>query len=102
MLLTNESVVGTVTTRPACSAAVAGAACSPSTASTRVPGLRALTAAATPLVRPPPPKGVSTQSGLGRSSTISSPMLPLPASTCASVTGLMSSSGPSGESVRTM
>ena len=52
-----------------------------------VPGRSALTALAIPVVSPPPPYGITTASGSGRSSSISSPIVPLPAITRSSATG---------------
>ena len=102
MLLMKESCASISTTLPAASAAVAGAACSPSAARIFTRGFFARIAAATPTVRLPPPMGVSTQSGSGKSSRISSPMEPLPMITPASVTGLINSSAPSGAAVSVM
>ena len=63
-----------------------------------VPGRSALTALAIPVVRPPPPYGITTASGSGRSSSISSPIVPLPAITVGSWTGCTNS--PSTPSTR--
>ena len=63
-----------------------------------VPGRIALTALAIPVVRPPPPYGITIASGSGRSSSISSPIVPLPAITPGSWTGCTNS--PSAPSTR--
>ena len=63
-----------------------------------VPGRSALTALAIPVVSPPPPYGITTASGSGRSSSISSPIVPLPAITPGSWTGCTNS--PSTPSTR--
>ena len=56
-----------------------------------VPGRSALTALAMPVVSPPPPYGITTASGSGRSCSISSPIVPLPAITAGSWTGCTNS-----------
>ena len=56
-----------------------------------VPGRSALTALAMPVVSPPPPYGITIASGSGRSSSISSPIVPLPAITPGSWTGCTNS-----------
>jgi hypothetical protein len=63
-----------------------------------VPGRSALTALAIPVVSPPPPYGITITSGSGRSSSISSPIVPLPAITAGSWTGCTNS--PSTPSTR--
>ena len=60
----------------------APSACTPIT---RAPGFCSATAVATPLISPPPPIGRITVSVSGRSSTISSPMVPCPAITFSSL-----------------
>ena len=84
---TNDRVYATSTGRPARSDAASGAAVSTSAANTRVSGRSARTAVAIPHESPPPPKGTTTARTSGRSSTISSPMVPLPAITAGSLTG---------------
>ena len=63
-----------------------------------VPGRSAVTALAIPAVSPPPPYGITIVSGSGRSSSISSPIVPLPAITPGSWTGCTNS--PSTPSTR--
>ena len=71
-------------------AAIAGPNPGPAASSTammRAAGRRAFTAVATPPSRPPPPTGTMTASTPGRSSTISRPAVPAPASTTGSSNG---------------
>ncbi len=56
-----------------------------------VAGRSALIALAMPTVSPPPPYGITTASGSGRSSRISSPIVPFPAITPGSWTGCTNS-----------
>ena len=73
---------------PAASEAESGAAVSTSQATTRTRGEIALAAAAMPHESPPPPHGTRIVSTSGRSSRISSPIVPLPAITAGIVEGM--------------
>jgi hypothetical protein len=84
---TNEGRYSTSTGCPAANAAASAAPPCGSAVTILVAGRSALTALAIPLVRPPPPYGITIASGSGRSSRISSPIVPLPAITPGSWTG---------------
>ena len=76
---------------PSRSAAWSGAAVSTSQARILIPGFFDSAAIAIPEISPPPPKGTRIWSTSGRSSRISSPIVPLPAITFRSETGWMKS-----------
>ncbi len=70
---------GQATMRPLASDSRASAASSGSTPMIRAPGARAFTAVAIPAISPPPPMGTRTLVTSGRSSAISRPQVPWPA-----------------------
>ena len=85
--LARVATSSTGTGRPAAKAACMAAPRSIETPMTRVLGLAALTARATPAARPPPESGTRTAARSGRSSISSRPAVPWPAMTCGSSKG---------------
>ncbi len=78
---------GQATRSPRCSESLAWAASSGSTPTIAASGHLARIAAAMPEISPPPLTGTTTRSTSGRSSAISSPIVPWPAITCRSSNG---------------